>query len=160
MSKIVKVPKRSVNKWIKALRSGKFTQTKDVLNREGSYCCLGVACKVLIKKTRLQLSSNGEISGGTPLDQTNAPSWLKHIDSQFKILTGFTLTQLNDSGILYFQAAPSLLDHDSTIYFSFNEIADLIQLVFIEDALEGFDFFAFYAESQALQRVYNQAVAA
>lgn len=36
-------------KWIAALRSGKYNQGKKVLyyKRTDSYCCLGVACKIL-----------------------------------------------------------------------------------------------------------------
>ena len=34
-------------KWIKALRSGKYTQTSDRLKGDnGSYCCLGVLCDI------------------------------------------------------------------------------------------------------------------
>lgn len=34
------------NKWIKALRSGKYEQGKGNLNHDGRYCCLGVLCEV------------------------------------------------------------------------------------------------------------------
>lgn len=36
------------DKWVKALRSGKYKQTGDVLfdRHANSYCCLGVLCKV------------------------------------------------------------------------------------------------------------------
>ena len=34
-------------KWIEALRSGEYGQTKEVLcDGEGNYCCLGVLCQV------------------------------------------------------------------------------------------------------------------
>ena len=33
--------------WVKALRSGKYRQAKEILrNRSGSMCCLGVLCKI------------------------------------------------------------------------------------------------------------------
>ncbi len=51
MHSLTKTQIKNVWKWIKALRSGKFKQTKNVLCRtkgkERSYCCLGVACKIL-----------------------------------------------------------------------------------------------------------------
>lgn len=31
-------------KWVEALRSGEYRQTKGYLLMEGAYCCLGVAC--------------------------------------------------------------------------------------------------------------------
>jgi hypothetical protein len=41
-----KLPKSFKQKWIKALRSGKFKQGNGCLHRDGRYCCLGVACAV------------------------------------------------------------------------------------------------------------------
>lgn len=34
-------------KWVKALRSGKYKQTKEVLFNGTGYCCLGVLCEVV-----------------------------------------------------------------------------------------------------------------
>jgi hypothetical protein len=34
-------------RWVKALRSGKYPQTDGALRRENSFCCLGVLCDVL-----------------------------------------------------------------------------------------------------------------
>lgn len=36
--------------WIKALRSGKYTQTSNHLRVNDGYCCLGVLCDVLDPK--------------------------------------------------------------------------------------------------------------
>lgn len=36
--------------WVKALRSGKYKQAKEVLSDRKGYCCLGVACEVYQKK--------------------------------------------------------------------------------------------------------------
>lgn len=33
-------------KWIEALRSGKYKQTKGVLRNESGFCCLGVLCDI------------------------------------------------------------------------------------------------------------------
>lgn len=35
--------------WIEALRSDRFTQTRDVLCSKDGYCCLGVACELAIE---------------------------------------------------------------------------------------------------------------
>ena len=44
-----KKQKANLKKWIKALRSGKYKQTKDTLcnDKRNSFCCLGVLCDVL-----------------------------------------------------------------------------------------------------------------
>jgi hypothetical protein len=41
--------KRRVRWWIEALRSGKYTQTREVLCDNAGHCCLGVACRVAIE---------------------------------------------------------------------------------------------------------------
>ena len=57
-----KLPKATKDKWVKALRSGKFEQGSGHLFEEGdydtsdTYCCLGVACKIGIAHPR----KNGE----------------------------------------------------------------------------------------------------
>ena len=34
-------------KWIKALESGRYKQTRDNIELDGRYCCLGVLCKTM-----------------------------------------------------------------------------------------------------------------
>lgn len=41
--------KEHIKLWIEALRSGKYTQVRNVLNFQSMYCCLGVACEVAIE---------------------------------------------------------------------------------------------------------------
>jgi hypothetical protein len=38
----------NIKKWIEALRSGKFSQTRERLADTKGFCCLGVACEVAI----------------------------------------------------------------------------------------------------------------
>lgn len=51
-----KLPKEFKVKWLKALRSGKYQQTKHTLHDGNGYCCLGVACN--IAHPRLELGLN------------------------------------------------------------------------------------------------------
>lgn len=47
--------------WLRTLESGKYRQTRGQLVNYGSYCCLGVACKLLgakQKKRVFELNSN------------------------------------------------------------------------------------------------------
>lgn len=41
-------------RWIKALRSGKYKQTKGVLHNEDGFCCLGVLCDLVKKELKLE----------------------------------------------------------------------------------------------------------
>ena len=114
--------------WIEALRSGKYNQTKRALNNSSGFCCLGVSCDVLIPKEKLDFGANIYIAGSVPLEQKFAPKWLKQINSDFKRKTKYELVTLNDSGI-----------NDSGNHltpFTFDEIADLLEAVYILKVLE------------------------
>ena len=39
-------PKEARGHWVEALRSGRYEQTMEVLNRGDRFCCLGVACDI------------------------------------------------------------------------------------------------------------------
>jgi hypothetical protein len=39
-------PLPGMNKWVEALRSGKYPQGRHALCREGKFCCLGVKCEL------------------------------------------------------------------------------------------------------------------
>lgn len=42
----MKPNKKRIRKWVEALESGKYSQTRMTLRNSGGYCCLGVACDV------------------------------------------------------------------------------------------------------------------
>lgn len=46
-------------KWIAALKSGEYKQTKGHLQHYNAYCCLGVACRVVGGTLRIALQENG-----------------------------------------------------------------------------------------------------
>lgn len=53
----------NAKKWVEALRSGKYKQTKHMLERpDGSCCCLGVACRVAIENG-VELNAEQVLSG-------------------------------------------------------------------------------------------------
>jgi hypothetical protein len=43
-----RLPRRFAEKWLEALRSGKYNQAKETLydKQSNSYCCLGLACRL------------------------------------------------------------------------------------------------------------------
>lgn len=110
------IDKAQFDKWIKTLRSGKYNQTKDVLQNEDGYCCLGVACRLFVENPYMR---NGILKGEFPVDQHQAPQWLKDINSDFGFKIKSELSELNDE-----------------MDFSFDEIADLLEAVYIHQVLK------------------------
>lgn len=121
-----------VQKWIDALRSGEYTQTRRSLQDKKGHCCLGVACELFIPKSEQVRGTTGFLKGGYPSDQKGvAPTWLNDeldysIVRDFENFTGVELITLNDEGLGFGEDLPPL---------TFDEIADLLQAVYIEDAL-------------------------
>lgn len=106
--------KTSVKLWLRALRSGKYKQTREYLHTDSGYCCLGVACEIYNKTHKSKVNYKG------PLDEEslNDPKvaivarWLglEEGTGQFMGETNHSsLADLNDKGQ------------------SFKEIADLIE---------------------------------
>lgn len=123
----MKLNKVQFNKWLKALRSGKYRQTCDKLQDDKGYCCLGVACQVLIPKDK-QVKETEEyydgskltyvtkktkyLEGTSPRDQKAAPAWLKKIDMNFQKRFGCALSELNDDHQLTFKEIADLLEQE------------------------------------------------
>lgn len=60
--------KKSIaNKWVKALRSGKYTQIKNNLTDGVGHCCLGVLCELYIKDTKDNIKDDTCYDGETEL---------------------------------------------------------------------------------------------
>lgn len=110
--------KRQLTKWIRALRSGEYAQTTHRLQDEYGYCCLGVACEVLLPiKIRNRF---GFLTGSIPIDQIDAPQWLIDLNKDFDAKTGWLLTKVNDE-----------------LELTFDEIADCLEAVYVHRVLEG-----------------------
>ena len=103
-------------KWVSALRSGKYQQTKNRLHNEYGFCCLGVLCDLYGKENNVEWEIS-EDSGKYMFQNKGAslPSsvrkWadLEYLDPYVNYKKTNTLVGLNDMG------------------FTFNEIADLIE---------------------------------
>lgn len=46
-NKTYQLPKEFAEKWVRELRSGKYKQIQNTLCKDGGYCCLGVAGKMV-----------------------------------------------------------------------------------------------------------------
>lgn len=110
--KLTKKDKKQITKWIVALRSGGYKQARGRLQNQRGFCCLGVACEVLIPEKRKD-KLNGLLSHSLPSAQEYAPIWLKDLNIYFYIEYGKDLAHLNDKERK-----------------DFNYIADLIELEF------------------------------
>lgn len=113
----MKVSKKNITKWANVLRSGKYTQSMLILQDQIGFCCLGVACKIFAKNYLKDL--DGYLKGSLPVGRDGSPDWLVNINKSFEIRTGKFLSTLND------------IDD-----FSFDEIADCLEAVYIHEVLE------------------------
>lgn len=79
--------KKSIaNKWVKALRSGKYTQTKNNLCDDVGHCCLGVLCELYIKDTKDNIKSKfGTFDGESELLPPCVMKWAGMIYDEEKM---------------------------------------------------------------------------
>ena len=115
-----KIDKKQFKKWIEALRSGAYSQTRGTLQDKEGHCCLGVACELFIPEGSKFRGIGNYLYGILPSDQPKVPRWLCALnrDSMLR-LNGTGLTSLNDN-----------------MKMNFNEIADILELVYVHGALE------------------------
>jgi len=111
----MKVSKKNIRRWANALRSGKYKQTKWKLQTSEGFCCLGVACRLFAPKYR---KFEGVLAGSTPIKANGAPRWVININDDVQDKLEHSLTYLNDHEAL-----------------SFDEIADVLELIYIHKAL-------------------------
>jgi len=113
------------NKWVEALRSGKYTQTKGCLKNEKGFCYLGVACDVA-GLTWIPHFSDGfplEWSVNTLDEEGNSESSWLGLPSNLRNVLGLshaqecTLSNMND--------------HDDS---SFAKLADVIEKMSSENS--------------------------
>lgn len=130
---------KNILKWTKALRSGKYKQTQGALHNKKGYCCLGVACELFIPKhKRITTKSYSKlyITGSQPYDQPSCPEWLKNINYDFPIklkdASPFTSNNSKYDNDRIF----SLVDLNDFQEFTFDEIADILELVYIHKILD------------------------
>jgi hypothetical protein len=93
MRELAKLPEKVKTKWLEALRSGKYTQTTEILQDDCGYCCLGVLCKVAAEEgVDLGTCDNGILNGAElSIDQYDIYEW-----SGLNNYTEKRLMRLND----------------------------------------------------------------
>ena len=115
---MTKTMKELRNDWITALRSGEYVQARGGLCRNGGYCCLGVAAKVI--------GISDDILEDT--DSGGARNAYEDIKKAYG---------LEHSLGIYNDGSHALYTHNDSDKWNFNQIADLIETapsgLFIQD---------------------------
>lgn len=110
--------KKSVaNKWVIALRSGKFTQGQGRLCTNGKHCCLGVLCEIAPKTLGIERGIDDK--GRTTFDTV---AW----DLPIKVQEWADIKQRD--GSFYKDGKNKSLQYmNDDLLLSFNQIADYIE---------------------------------
>lgn len=119
--------KEIADKWIKALKSGKYKQTKAVLHNKEGYCCLGVLCDLMPKHKWTKIpykngfsapnfhsSGNTTDSEGSTVLPTNVRVWADMRDNTGSITTesgNSSLVYCNDQSYTFKQMAALIKKH-------------------------------------------------
>lgn len=108
------------DKWLKALRSGKYKQTTGVLKASDSYCCLGVLCDVYSKtkkKSGIKFDDFNQFFDGENLKLSilsdRIINWAELSGNEIEPSRDnhATLMVLNDSGKTFLEIADIIEKH-------------------------------------------------
>lgn len=106
----------NAKKWVKVLRSGEYPQGTCYLNRDGKFCCLGVACELYQKET-----------GALTVRENNSIVTYQGLDGALPNLVKDWLGLSSVTGSFYELNITESLAGKNDSGFSFNEIADIIE---------------------------------
>jgi hypothetical protein len=117
-------------KWVKALRSGEYKQTKNVLKDErGRFCCLGVLCDVMGYKfgpvQDIEIGPACEVIGPDGFGTSEFFSLPTEVQELAQIATGTGSFELGSDDDENFEEHDLAQMNDAGT--SFEEIADLIE---------------------------------
>ena len=104
-----------IDKWIEALRSGKYKQGKGYLKKGDYYCCLGVFCEVIGLKGTVVPDREWDQVYEYEGEHCTLPDKVKVL---FDNLNVDTLIGLNDRGSSFVEIADQLADPSSEVYYA------------------------------------------
>lgn len=107
------------DKWVEALRSGDYPQTKGCLRNTKGFCCLGVASDLYVKEVGGKWEQTGyrdefQFLGNTAALSEKVRVWLGMSSSSGLFKDGDKverLTDLNDNGIMFKEIADIVEKH-------------------------------------------------
>ena len=115
-------------KWVAALRSGEYKQSKKQLCSDNGFCCLGVLCDLYLKENGLDWQYDSQY-GAYYMDDFNNSDRAKH----FK-LPPTCVRDWSDLSSYQTRVEHPNIDTQFSLYalndelnFDFNEIADVIE---------------------------------
>jgi hypothetical protein len=144
--KTFKLPKEFTEKWLKALKSGKYEQgTEQLVTGDNKYCCLGVACSILgINDNEISTSTyiqphnneshyldeeiyNSLLEKGIPIELTGAdnftlPSILSNLNDNLHYTKYLSLVKQYPN--LVFNKIP---EENKSVQYSFKDIVKFIK---------------------------------
>ena len=84
-------------KWVAALRSGKYQQGAGYLRRDDKFCCLGVLCDVLGKRWYTEVDGSWSVRRGGVVNSGVLPYPLREeLKIEYGAMNG--LAKMNDRG--------------------------------------------------------------
>ena len=125
---------RARNDWIKALRSGKYQQTRHALRNEKGYCCLGVLCDIFSEELHLDPVTRyindtcfdvaySESATVLPISvadyvglKTREGRFSKYRHGVKEVHEYEALTSLNDDGATFAEIADILEDNEDLLF--------------------------------------------
>ena len=115
-------------KWVAALRSGKYEQTEGVLRNNEGYCCLGVLCDLYAKETGMEWFTNNDdftMHGNDTMLPHEVRVWA-HLADEFG---GYVEVETDEGGAANpsYLANPSLTELNDKWQYDFKQIADVIE---------------------------------
>jgi hypothetical protein len=126
MARITKADRAKLRKdWIKALRSGKYKQGTGSLEEDGKNCCLGVACRVALKRFPKLIVVEACVGNNA----THFDNEASYLPDKVRIVFGFRdshggfeIPEEGKSGTLY-----GLTDANDLAKWSFKKIATYVE---------------------------------
>jgi len=108
--------KAIMERWVEALRSGEFKQTKKQLKHGKGYCCLGVLCRIHAREHNKRFSKNKYLGVSQVLPR-KVMNWAKLKDNN-------SFITVNKSDNPYRE---TLAECNDRLDYNFDQIADLIE---------------------------------
>jgi hypothetical protein len=117
--------------WIDALKSGRYSQTKQYLYDEKGYCCLGVGCDLFVQEHPARARWDGEDGvreivvdpedgGYLETESAELPQsvmhWLGLRGYNGEAESGSSLATLNDTGLTFIEIAKLLEDEQENFF--------------------------------------------
>lgn len=122
-------------KWLQALESGEWKQTRGLLYDGKGYCCLGVACRLVDENhPALALDVDGDSEGWTEVGASNQQTAPPNVQSGLflaipngsfhglspELRREVTLTDANDSGVSFTEIAAYIREYPWAVFTNFD----------------------------------------